>query len=278
LPTTPEFDNLRVVLVGTRNPLNIGAAARAMSNFGFRHLRFVNPYAIAFREARSAVGASALLASAEEYDTVADAVADCTLVVGSTAVRERELHHPVRRLEYGGRLIRKQLASTSVALLFGSERFGLSNADLSHCHWLIRIPTGEQNISMNLGQAVAVCLYELIRDANAATKSTHRAEEKGPNKKLSKASKEKRPRTKDVVNPGDANLPAKAADVERLTTLLFEVLRRTRYWNPGSGASTEEKVRRLVRRLNIPAGDAEVWLGILRQIMWKIRSVDKLQN
>jgi tRNA/rRNA methyltransferase len=267
-----------VVLVGTRNPLNIGAAARAMSNFGFRHLRFVNPYAIAFREARSAVGASALLASAEEYDTVADAVADCTLVVGSTAVRERELHHPVRRLEYGGRLIRKQLASTSVALLFGSERFGLSNADLSHCHWLIRIPTGEQNISMNLGQAVAVCLYELIRDANAATKSTHRAEEKGPNKKLAKASKEKRPRTKDVVNPGDANLPAKAADVERLTTLLFEVLRSTRYWNPGSGVSTEEKVRRLVRRLNIPAGDAEVWLGILRQIMWKIRSVDKLQN
>src|SRR6202011_3273888 len=107
----------------------------------------------------------------------------CTLVVGSTAVRERELHHPVRRLEYGGRLIRKQLAFSSVALLFGSERFGLSNADLSHCHWLIRIPTGEQNISMNLGQAVAVCLYELIRDADAATKMKPQVEEKGPKKK-----------------------------------------------------------------------------------------------
>ena len=94
-------DNLRVVLVATRNPLNLGAAARAMSNFGFAHLRVVNPYEVAFREARSAVGASAILANAEEYTSVADAVADCMLVVGTTAVRHRELHHPLRRLEYG---------------------------------------------------------------------------------------------------------------------------------------------------------------------------------
>src|SRR5580693_1527579 len=140
-----------------------------MSNFGFLHLRVVNPYDAAFREARSAVGASALLAAAEEHKTLAAAVADCTLVVGTTAVRHRELRHPLRRLEYGARLIRKQLASgRRVALLFGSERVGLSNKDLSHCHWLMRIPTCEENISMNLGQAVAVCLYELVRDAKAA--------------------------------------------------------------------------------------------------------------
>ena len=71
-----------MVLVATRNPLNIGAAARAMSNFGFRRLRVVKPYEPAFREARSAVGASDVLASAEQFDNVADAVADCTLVVG----------------------------------------------------------------------------------------------------------------------------------------------------------------------------------------------------
>ena len=81
-----EFDRLRVILVAARNPLNIGAAARAMSNFGFRHLRVVSPYEVAFREARSAVGAAALLSSAEEYTSVAEAVADCTLVVGTTAV------------------------------------------------------------------------------------------------------------------------------------------------------------------------------------------------
>src|SRR5437667_5483448 len=163
-----DLDNLRVVLVRTRNPLNIGAAARAMSNFGVSHLRVVNPYEPAFRESRSAVGASSVLASAQQYQSVAEAVADCTLVVGTTAVRHRELQHPLRRLEYGARLIRKQLGSNRVALLFGSEKFGLSNQDLSRCHWLLRIPTREENISMNLGQAVAVCLYELARDAKAA--------------------------------------------------------------------------------------------------------------
>jgi TrmH family RNA methyltransferase len=165
LPALADFDRLRVVLVATRNPLNIGAAARAMSNFGFLNLRVVNPYDAAFRAARSAVGASELLARAEEYKSVAEAVADCTLVVGTTAVRHRELHHPLKRLEIGSRLMRKSLASSPVALLFGSEKFGLSNQDLSHCHCLMRIPTGEGNISMNLGQAVAVCLYELVRNA-----------------------------------------------------------------------------------------------------------------
>src|SRR5712692_11941989 len=85
LPVPAEFDRLRVVLVRTRNPLNIGAAARAMSNFGFLRLRVVNSYEVAWREARSAVGASALLAGAEEFKSVAEAVADCTLVVGTTA-------------------------------------------------------------------------------------------------------------------------------------------------------------------------------------------------
>src|SRR5271166_6498656 len=125
-----EFNRLRVVLVATRNPLDLGAAARAMSNFGVSHLRVVNAYELAYREARSAVGASALLANAEEYTSVADAVADCTLVVGTTAVGHRELQHPLRRLEYGARPIRTQLARGGggrVALLFGSEKVGLSN-------------------------------------------------------------------------------------------------------------------------------------------------------
>ena len=107
MPAALELDRLRVVLVSSRNPLNMGAAARAMSNFGFSKLRVVNPYEKAFRTAVSAVGASELLASAEEFQSVAEAVADCTLVVGTTAVRHRELHHPLRRLEDGGLLIRK---------------------------------------------------------------------------------------------------------------------------------------------------------------------------
>ncbi len=244
MPAANEFDSLRVVLVAARNPLNIGAAARAMSNFGFFHLRVVNPYAVAFREARSAVGAAALLADAEEYGSIAEAVADCSLVVGTTAVGKRELQHPLHRLEEGGRLIRRQLRAGKVGLLFGSEKVGLSNHDLSHCHWLMRIPTRDEHRSMNLGQAVAICLYELIRTA-----------------------KIERP-----AKPGEV---AAGEEIERITTVLFDVLRTTRYWNPGAGAATEEKVRRLVRRLHLQADDAEVVLGMLRQILWKIRAGEK---
>ena len=234
-------DQLCVVLVGTRNPLNIGAAARAMSNFGFLRLRVVNPYEVAFREARSAVGAAPLLARAEEFKTVPEAVADCTLVVGTTAVRHRELHHPLHRLEEGARRIRKEMSAGKVALLFGTEKTGLSNDDLSYCHWLMNIRTREQHISMNLGQAVAVCLYELVRD---------------PKIKAIKVTKTK---------------SARAGEVERISKVLLEALHLSGYVNPISVTSTEERVRRMVKRLNLSSDDAELWLGMFRQMLWKIK-------
>ena len=230
-----------MVLISTRNPLNIGAAARAMSNFGFRNLRVVDPYDAAFREARSAVGGTGVLAGARQCASVAEAVADCTLVVGTSAFRGRELFHPLRRLEYGGRLIRKHLATDRVALLFGSEKFGLSNDDLSYCDWLMRIPTGEENVSMNLGQAVAVCLYELVRG----------------NVKPAVAQRARRVK------------PASSEEVERIIEVLLEALHYSGYVNPA--ASTDDKVRRLVRRLKLPERDAQVWVGIFRQILWKTR-------
>jgi TrmH family RNA methyltransferase len=244
LPVPLHLDRLRVVLVSSRNPLNIGAAARAMSNFGFSRLRVVNPYEKAFRTAVSAVGASDLLASAEEYESLADAVADCTLVVGTTAVRHREVQHPLRRLEYGGKLIRKHMASSAAALLFGSERYGLSKEDLSYCHWLIRIPTMEQNISMNLGQAVAVCLYELIRDGRAAQGSGKQA-------------------------------LARGGEIERITALLADVLSTSSYMLPQRAPETEQRIRRMVRRLKLSAQDVEAWLGILRHIQWQMGSGKK---
>src|SRR5579862_4076158 len=147
-----------------------------MSNFGFRTMRVVNPFAPAFREAKSAVGGVGVLAAAAQFKSVAEAIADCTLVVGTTAVGKRHLHHPLRRLEDGAKLIHHRLASGgTVALLFGSEKRGLTNDELSHCHWVMRVPTVDANISMNLGQAVAVCLYELIRDGKLP-----RAAEKTP--------------------------------------------------------------------------------------------------
>lgn len=239
-----ELDRLRVVLVSTRNPLNIGAAARALSNFGFQHLRVVNPYSEAFRRARSAVGAADVLLQAQKFKTVAAAVADCKLVVGTTAVRHRELQHPVRRLEAGGKLLRKQLAWGPVALLFGSERFGLSNEDLSHCDWLMRIPTVDKNISMNLGQAVAVCLFELARDGKAVAAAKKTA-------------------------------ATAAVDLERLTQMLLTALHQSGYVKPQAEAAAEEKTRRLIKRMKLEARDADVWMGMLRQMLWKIGQQQK---
>ncbi len=228
-------------MVSTRNPLNIGAAARAMANFGFSRLRVVNPYDVAFREARSAVGAAPLLRTAEEFSSLAEAVADCSLVVGTTSVGHRELQHPIRRLEFGAKLISRRLAAGPVALLFGSEKFGLSNDDLSHCHWLMRIPTVDAGLSMNLGQAVALCLYELARDPKAA-----------------------------AVRPEKIRT-AGAAENEQITMMLLEALRESGYINPVTAITSEEKLRRLVRRLEITQRDAPVLLGMLRQILWKLR-------
>jgi TrmH family RNA methyltransferase len=238
-----DLDRLRVVLVAARNPLNIGAAARAMSNFGVRRLRVVNPYEVAFREARSAVGASGLLAKAEQYETVAEAVADCKLVVGTTAAGHRELQHRLMRLDVGGRTIKRHLETGPVALLFGSERYGLSNDELSHCHWVMRIPTREEHGSMNLGQAVAVCLYELVRGQKTAPA------------RIASGRKEK--------------TSAPSGNVERLTQVLLEVLRTSGFVKPRAVAA-EEKLRRLVRRLELNGNDAEVLLGMLRQIAWKL--------
>ena len=118
------------------------------------------------------MNAAAVLEASEQFATVAEAIADCTLVVGTTAVGHRQLQHSLRRLEYGGKLIREELSSGRVALLFGSEKFGLSNEDMARCHWLMRIPTRAEHESMNLGQAVAICLYELIRSDEARSPPT----------------------------------------------------------------------------------------------------------
>jgi tRNA/rRNA methyltransferase len=274
LSTPSQLDHLRVVLVNPRNPLNIGAAARAMSNFGFLHLRVVNPYELAFREARSAVGALPLLARAGEFKTVAEAVADCTLVVGTTAVGPRESQHPVKRLEQGARLIRKSLAASRVALLFGSEKRGLSNEDLSHCHWLLRIPTREEHRSMNLGQAVAVCLYELARNSNAPSRQ--------PDSPLVIPSLPAAGRRSEGSafrshRSATASACATADDLERITSVLLDALRASGYLKPSpsgsrkrrSAAPTDEKIRRLVHRLHLSSSDADLCLGILRQILWK---------
>jgi tRNA/rRNA methyltransferase len=242
-----ELDRVVVVLVRARNPNNIGAVARAMHDFGFRHLRVVNEYAVPFEAARSAVDASAVLSEAKAFASVADAVAECTLVVGTTAVGERDLEHPLHELSEAGGLIDEELAREGgrVALLFGSEKTGLSNEELSHCHWLLTIPmeehVGVRHPSMNLGQAVAVCLYELVR-----TRET-------------------------LMGGGSAG--ATAGEVERLTGLLGEMLEATGYTKRHPSNCSEEQIRQLVLRMGSAGEDVAVWMGVLRQVLWKVRGL-----
>jgi tRNA/rRNA methyltransferase len=231
--------DVRVVLVAPRNPLNIGAAARAMANFGFSRLHVVSPYEVAFREARSAVGAAPLLADARDFSSVAEAAAECSLVVGTTSAAGRQLQHGLRRLEEGARLIKRHTGP--VALLFGSEKYGLSNEDMSYCHWLVRIATVRQDLSMNLGQAVAVCLYELAR--SPAVKSAR-----------------------------EGRRPASSGDLEQITRMLLQILDESGYLNPVTEQSSVQKVRRLVRRLPLADADAPMVLGFLRQILWRFHS------
>ncbi|HZL56877.1 MAG TPA: TrmJ/YjtD family RNA methyltransferase [Bryobacteraceae bacterium] len=224
-----------VVLVSTRNPLNIGAAARAVANFGLSDLRLVDPYDVAFREAVSAVGGAHVLRSARVFPTVAEAVADCSLVVGTTASQHRVPQQPVELLAAGMKALRWH--GGRAALLFGSEKFGLSNDDMSFCHALIRIPTAPETPSMNLGQAVAVCLYELVREERVARDSRFEA--------------------------------LSGSDAEQLTKMLHDVLDKSGYTNRITAVSTEQKIRRWIRRLRIGRKDVPLLLGILRQILWK---------
>ena len=237
------MQHLVIVLVRTRNPLNIGAVARAMQNFGVRELRLVAPYEASFREARSAVGAGVVLAEAREFASVADAVADCRLVIGTTAARRRELEQPLVALEEAAPPVHAALMQGRVALLFGSEKHGLTREDLDHCHWLVRIATEDAQPSMNLGQAVAVCLWELAR------KNTTPAVEGEP--------------------------LAVSGEMERLGGLLMELLEISGYTHPKAAESTAAEVRRMLRRLHVTGEDTYLLMGMMRKLLWKLRSGGK---
>jgi TrmH family RNA methyltransferase len=236
------MERVVVVLVRARNPNNIGAVARAMHDFGFRDLRVVNEYAVPFETARSAVDASDVLAEAKTFGSVAEAVADCAVVVGTTAVGERALQHRVFALPEAGEMI--AALEGKVALLFGSEKTGLSNDELSHCHWLMTVPMkeheGVRHPSMNLGQAAAVCLYELVR-------------------------------VKGVVVDGGGPVAADAGEVERMTGLLMEMMEATGYTKRHPANCDEAQVRRLVMRMGVGAKDVPVWMGVFRQVLWRVR-------
>jgi len=250
----------RIVLVRPRNPLNIGAVARAMANFGLRDLVLLNPYAPVWEEVRSAVGAEDVIEAARTVQSLVEAVGEATAVLGTTSGARRNLDQemiPLSQLpEWLGRHASPRAAAKAprgegrgraqtAALLFGSEKTGLSNEHISYCHGLVRIPTASACPSMNLGQAVAVCCYELARagilsDAEPAL-LLHLSE------------------------------PANLQSLEHIFARAERVLEEVGYLKPKSREATLIKLRRLMMELRLTNSDARILGGVLAQIEWKLK-------
>jgi tRNA/rRNA methyltransferase len=256
----------RIVLVRPRNPLNIGAAARAMANFGFADLVVVAPYNLVWQETRSAVGAEHIVRQAEAVRDLQEAIGDRTVVVGATSGSRRFLDRELLPLTCLPEWLGNHPTATRAALLFGSEKTGLSNEDLSHCHVLVRIPTLPDCPSMNLGQAVAVCCYELarrgrlaracadvLRSARYGATETRSADPKGL----------RQPR----IHLSD---PAPIESLERVFERAVRVLDQAGYLKPKSRAATLIKLRRQLLGRGLTNNDAKILGGALAQIEWKL--------
>ena len=242
-----QRDALDVVLVSPRNPLNIGAAARAMANFGFARLAVVAPYEAHWREAKSAVGADELLRTAQRTESLAEAVAGCTLVVGTGTLTYRKPEQPVALLPELAPLVRREMERGGrVALVFGSEKHGLTREDLSYCHRIVVIPTDPRQPSLNLGQAVAVCLYEI-------------------------ASRALLPQETGAGGGSDDGLAAGSGKLDILATLVDETMTAAGYSPRAMREANRHDLRLLLRRLHPTERDTRRILGVFRRILWRLR-------
>jgi TrmH family RNA methyltransferase len=243
----PMKTSWRVVLVRPRNPLNIGAAARAMANFGLRDLAVVAPYEPVWQETRSAIGAEDVVRAARAVDTVEEAINDSTMIVGTSSGSRRNLDRDFIPLTKFHTWLGTGKKGHNAVLLFGSEKTGLSNQDLSYCHAVLRIPTTGKCPSMNLGQAVAVCCYELARAGGISA----------------------RPSAVTVHRSGPANFQS----LERVLGRAVRVMEQTGSISPRTREAQLLKLRRLLLDLGLTNNDVRILGGILAQIEWKLGQV-----
>ncbi len=224
--------SLRIVLVQPRNPLNIGAAARAMANFGFDDLALVEPYNEAWRHARSARAGAEVLERARCYERLSDAIADCEFVVGTTTGSGRVPEVPLNPWAESA----AAFGERRCALVFGSEKTGLRVEDISHCQQLARLPTMTGAPSVNLGQAVAVCCYELRRQ---------------PPNRLS-------------TEPWAPQ--ASVSERERLVEQWTPLLEHIGVFRPLHRASQTRRLREMLLRWQLASRDTKLLLGVAREL------------
>lgn len=239
---------MEVVLVSPRNPLNIGAVARAMANFSFSRLTVVNPYEPHWREARSAVGAPELLKNARQVKSLAEAVAECAFVAGTGTRTHRKPEQRVVLLPEAGPEFARALGDGArAALIFGPEKHGLTRDDLSYCHVLLEIPTDPRQPSMNLGQAAAVCLYELSRGEPDLTKA-------------------------EVATHGEsgAQQTSPSGALDRLAGLIEQTMAAAGYSPRVMQPANRHDLRLLLRRLAPSALDTRRMMGLFRRILYRL--------
>lgn len=251
------------VLVGTTHSGNIGAAARAMKTMGFHVLRLVDTCSHRSYDAIArASGANDVLEGAVSFDSLGDAIADCHVVIGTSA-RARQLSVPLQSLrEICDDLARMQASDASggrVAMVFGQERSGLSNESLDLCTRLLRIPCNPDFSSLNLGSAVQVVSYELSQ-ALASLPLGHPVP--GPGKWK-------------AVYPGDmpidatvdhAQLPASSEDMHRFFEHLERVMIATGFLNPANPRQLRRRVRRYFERNRPENSEISILRGILTAV------------
>ena len=228
-----------------------------MANFGFSRLTVVAnseaglDFEARWREARSAVGAPEILQRARVTESLADAVANCTLVLGTGSLERRKPEQPVitlpqlvprlhDELTRGGR----SHAAARIALVFGPEKRGLTRDDLALCHALVEIPTDPRQPSMNLGQAVAVCLYEIAARLN----------QQAP-----------QPQTES------AQPPATSAHLDLLAQIVQETMTAAGYSPAAMRAANRHDLDLLLRRLKITEPDARRILGLFRRVLYRLK-------
>ncbi|MBT3295276.1 MAG: RNA methyltransferase [Verrucomicrobia bacterium] len=160
-----NLENVRIVLVGPLYGGNVGSVCRAMSNTGIKELAIADPRPLNMLEARMmSCHAEPLLRARQTFDTLAEAVADCGLVIGTSARRGLYRQHAKSPRDWAPTILEAS-AHSKVGLVFGREDKGLSNEELALCTHIVQIPTTDESMSINLAQSVMICCYELFTAA-----------------------------------------------------------------------------------------------------------------
>jgi TrmH family RNA methyltransferase len=229
---------IRIVLVGTTHPGNIGAVARAMKNMGIAHLVLVDPRHFPHEDATArASGAEDLLESAQVVGTLAEALRDCHFVAGASA-RLRTIDWPAMEPRECARRLADESGNGTVAAVFGPEKSGLTNEDLDRCHALLTIPADPAFSSLNLAMAVQILCYELwIARMNPGTKE--------PSREVPLASGE---------------------DLERFYAHLEQVLTASGFLDPGNPRFLMRRLRRLFARAEPDQNEINILRGILASL------------